>query len=76
MEFRDGLSLSVGLRLCAASDILSLPPYRVVALEGELRTNASDYTAAWQGYMDYVGKITAEHQISNGGPIIAVQVGE
>lgn len=32
-------------------------PGWVVAIEGELRTNATDYFDAWQGYMDFVGEV-------------------
>ncbi|KAJ7467866.1 glycoside hydrolase family 35 protein [Mycena galericulata] len=41
---------------------------------GTLRTNASDWQAAWQAYIQGIIEQTAPNQISNGGPVIAIQV--
>lgn len=41
-----------------------------MALEGELRTDAPDYTESWQEYMNYVSEITAKNQISSQSPLI------
>ncbi|KAF8994482.1 glycoside hydrolase family 35 protein [Cyathus striatus] len=41
---------------------------------GTLRTNATDWKAAWQDYVKGIIEVTAPNQISNGGPVIAVQV--
>ncbi|KAF8572638.1 glycoside hydrolase family 35 protein, partial [Ramaria rubella] len=41
---------------------------------GELRTSAPDYKAAWTPYIDAIIKATVPNQITNGGPVIAVQV--
>lgn len=42
----------------------------------ELRTNATDIEASWQQYIDAIINMTVENQITNGGPVIAVQIGE
>lgn len=44
--------------------------------QSELRTNASDIEASWQQYIDAIIDMTVENQISNGGPVIAVQIGK
>ena len=41
----------------------------------ELRTNATDIEASWQQYIDAIIDLTVRNQISNGGPVIAVQIG-
>ncbi|KAF8508821.1 glycoside hydrolase family 35 protein [Hysterangium stoloniferum] len=41
---------------------------------GELRTNATDYRAAWEPYIQAIIDATVPNQITNGGPIIAVQI--
>ncbi|KAK7031967.1 glycoside hydrolase family 35 protein [Favolaschia claudopus] len=41
---------------------------------GTLRTNATDWQAAWQDYIQGIIQQTAPNQINNGGPVIAVQV--
>ncbi|KAF8523825.1 glycoside hydrolase superfamily [Gautieria morchelliformis] len=41
---------------------------------GELRTNASDFKAAWTPYIQAIIKAAVPNQITNGGPIIAVQI--
>ncbi|PPQ66179.1 hypothetical protein CVT24_000156 [Panaeolus cyanescens] len=41
---------------------------------GQLRSNASDWQAAWTPYIGRVIKDTIPNQINHGGPVIAVQV--
>lgn len=41
---------------------------------GKWRTSDTDYFEAWQDYIEAVGHIIAENQITNGGPVILVQV--
>ncbi|XP_006462927.1 hypothetical protein AGABI2DRAFT_152299 [Agaricus bisporus var. bisporus H97] len=41
---------------------------------GTLRTNDSDWKAAWQPYIQGIIEATEANQISNGGPVIAVQI--
>ncbi|KAJ3571523.1 hypothetical protein NP233_g3704 [Leucocoprinus birnbaumii] len=41
---------------------------------GTLRTNATDWRAAWQAYIQGIINVTAPNQISNGGPVIAIQI--
>ncbi|KAJ3543307.1 hypothetical protein NM688_g5870 [Phlebia brevispora] len=40
----------------------------------ELRTNASDFEAAWKPYIHGIIDATVPNQITNGGPVIAVQI--
>ncbi|KAF8551280.1 glycoside hydrolase family 35 protein [Imleria badia] len=41
---------------------------------GELRTNATDWKAAWQDYIQGIITETVPYQISQGGPVIAIQL--
>ncbi|KAJ6779264.1 glycoside hydrolase family 35 protein [Mycena vulgaris] len=41
---------------------------------GHLRTNDSDWTDAWQDYIQAIIKETAPYQINVGGPVIAIQL--
>ncbi|KAJ7445072.1 glycoside hydrolase family 35 protein [Mycena latifolia] len=41
---------------------------------GRLRTNDSDWTAAWQDYIQAIIRETAPYQINLGGPVIAIQL--
>lgn len=41
---------------------------------GELRTNATDWHAAWQDYVQGVIAETAPYQLTEGGPVIAIQI--
>ncbi|KIJ64658.1 glycoside hydrolase family 35 protein [Hydnomerulius pinastri MD-312] len=41
---------------------------------GELRTNATDWEAAWQDYIQGIITETVPYQINQGGPVIAIQV--
>ena len=43
-------------------------------IEGKLRTNATDFLSATDNYMSEVGALIAKYQITNGGPVILVQV--
>lgn len=49
-------------------------PGWVTVIDGHLRTNDTAYHDAWQQYIREVSEITARYQISEGGPVIAVQV--
>ncbi|KAJ6261167.1 Beta-galactosidase [Drechslerella dactyloides] len=42
-------------------------------VEGQWRNSNPNYTAAWQAYIDSVGKIIAKNQITKGGPVILAQ---
>lgn len=37
---------------------------------GQLRTNATDWRAAWQDYIQGIINVTAPNQITAGGPVI------
>lgn len=41
---------------------------------GLWRTSNTTYFEAWQNYVSSVGSVIAENQITNGGPVILVQV--
>ncbi|KAK7030467.1 hypothetical protein VNI00_014053 [Paramarasmius palmivorus] len=41
---------------------------------GDLRTNDSDWRAAWQDYIVGIIHETREYQITNGGPVVAIQL--
>lgn len=41
---------------------------------GQLRTNASDYTAAWMPYIQSVADQTRPNQVSSGGPVIGLSL--
>ncbi|KAJ8691682.1 hypothetical protein PTI98_011229 [Pleurotus ostreatus] len=41
---------------------------------GNLRTGAADWKAAWQDYIQGIIKVTVPNQITEGGPVIAVQI--
>ncbi|KAL5524693.1 hypothetical protein ACEPAF_9838 [Sanghuangporus sanghuang] len=43
-------------------------------VSGNLRTNATDYHAAWQDYISGIINVTVPNQITEGGPVIAVQI--
>lgn len=40
---------------------------------GELRTNATDWKAAWQDYIQGIITETVPYQINQGGPVIGTQ---
>lgn len=48
--------------------------YWALGIEGELRTNATDYREAWSQYIAEVAEIARRNQVTEGGPIIAVQI--
>ncbi|TFY81153.1 hypothetical protein EWM64_g2859, partial [Hericium alpestre] len=41
---------------------------------GQLRTNATDFHDSWQDYIQGVIKETVPYQITQGGPVIAIQI--
>jgi hypothetical protein len=41
---------------------------------GELRSNATDWRAAWEDYVQGIIRETAPNQINNGGPVIGMVV--
>lgn len=47
-----------------------LPHWMTSELSGVLRTNSSDYYAAWQDYIHAIINVTEPNQITNGGPVI------
>lgn len=49
-------------------------PGWVTTLEGDLRTNATDYKEAWTPYIEAICAIVKPFQITEGGPVILMQV--
>lgn len=41
---------------------------------GTLRTNATDFRAAWHDYIQGIIKVTASNQITSGGPVIGLSM--
>ncbi|KAK1217819.1 hypothetical protein PQX77_019527 [Marasmius sp. AFHP31] len=46
----------------------------VVLRPGHLRSNASDWRDAWQPYVDGIIQETRDGQVTEGGPVIAIQI--
>ncbi|KAF5386540.1 hypothetical protein D9757_005888 [Collybiopsis confluens] len=51
-----------------------LPHWTTTEIKSELRTTAPDWNAAWTPYIQAIISQTNQSQISNGGPVIAIQV--
>lgn len=51
-----------------------IPHWVTSEVAGHLRTNDTDYHATWVPYIDAVSEITRKNQITEGGPVIAMQV--
>lgn len=71
-----GLTASAGPYINAETTAGGLALWTTSRTRSELRTNASDIEDSWMPYLRSVVEETAPHQISNGGVVIAVQVGE
>ncbi|KAJ3783301.1 glycoside hydrolase family 35 protein [Lentinula aff. detonsa] len=51
-----------------------LPHWVTSQVKSELRTTAADWNAAWTPYIQAIIAQTNQSQISNGGPVIAIQI--
>ncbi|KAJ4473144.1 glycoside hydrolase family 35 protein [Lentinula aciculospora] len=51
-----------------------LPHWVTSQIRSELRTTAADWNAAWTPYIQAIIGQTKQSQISNGGPVIAIQI--
>ncbi|KAJ3880440.1 glycoside hydrolase family 35 protein [Lentinula edodes] len=51
-----------------------LPHWVTSQVKSELRTTAADWNAAWTPYIQAIIGQTNQSQISNGGPVIAIQI--
>ncbi|CAE6527422.1 unnamed protein product [Rhizoctonia solani] len=49
-------------------------PHWVTQIQGHLRTNASDYAAAWAPYVKAVSEAVKGYQVNEGGPVVAIQI--
>ncbi|KAI0738816.1 glycoside hydrolase superfamily [Daedaleopsis nitida] len=43
-------------------------------IAGTVRTNATDWTAAYQPYIDGIINESVDHQVTKGGPLLAIQI--
>ncbi|KAG8932475.1 hypothetical protein FRC02_001099, partial [Tulasnella sp. 418] len=51
-----------------------IPHWATTSLKSHLRTNNTEYRDAWIPYIRELSRIVAPYQITEGGPIIAVQI--
>ncbi|KAG8737536.1 hypothetical protein FRC10_008085 [Ceratobasidium sp. 414] len=51
-----------------------IPHWVTTEVAGHLRTNASDYAAAWAPYVKAISEAVKGYQVSEGGPVVAIQV--
>ncbi|KAG9119999.1 hypothetical protein FRC07_004686, partial [Ceratobasidium sp. 392] len=51
-----------------------IPHWVTTEVAGHLRTNASDYAAAWAPYVKAISAAVKGYQVSEGGPVVAIQV--
>ncbi|KAE9399468.1 glycoside hydrolase family 35 protein [Gymnopus androsaceus JB14] len=68
------ITLRPGPYINAETSAGGLAHWITTEVAGELRTNATDYTAAWMDYIHRVIKQTSPNQITEGGPVILIQV--
>ena len=52
----------------------ALPGWVTTGAYGSTRNNDTRYTKAWTPYFDKMSQTVAEHQVTNGGPVIVYQV--
>ncbi|KAJ7885789.1 glycoside hydrolase family 35 protein [Mycena olivaceomarginata] len=64
------ITLRPGPYINAETTAGGLAHWTTTEVAGGLRTNSSDWRAAWQDYIDGIIRESAPYQISNGGPII------
>ncbi len=68
------LFLRPGPYCCAEYDFGALPPYLLKYPDIKIRCMDPRYTAAVERYIKKLAKIVKEYQITNGGPIILLQI--
>ncbi|ELU44899.1 glycoside hydrolase family 35 protein [Rhizoctonia solani AG-1 IA] len=51
-----------------------IPHWVTTEVQGHLRTNASDYAAAWAPYVKAVSEAVKGYQVNEGGPVVAIQI--
>ncbi|KIJ38578.1 glycoside hydrolase family 35 protein [Sphaerobolus stellatus SS14] len=66
--------LRPGPYINAESTAGGIPHWITSEVAGALRSNATDWKAAWQDYIEGITKVVAPWQINHGGPVIAVQI--
>lgn len=64
------LDVSLGPYINAETTAGGIAHWITSQVAGELRTNATDWKAAWQDYIQGVIAETVPYQISQGGPVI------
>ncbi|KAJ3972272.1 glycoside hydrolase family 35 protein [Lentinula raphanica] len=68
------ITLRPGPYINAESTAGGIAHWITTEVAGQLRTNASDYTDAWMDYILGIINQTAPNQITEGGPVILLQV--
>ncbi|KAJ3785437.1 glycoside hydrolase family 35 protein [Lentinula aff. detonsa] len=68
------ITLRPGPYINAESTAGGIAHWITTEIAGQLRTNASDYTDAWMDYILGIIDQTAPNQITEGGPVILLQV--
>ncbi|KAF8744275.1 Beta-galactosidase, domain 3, partial [Rhizoctonia solani] len=51
-----------------------IPHWVTTEVQGHLRTNASDYAAAWAPYVKAISEAVKGYQVNEGGPVVAIQI--
>ncbi|KIO23116.1 glycoside hydrolase family 35 protein [Tulasnella calospora MUT 4182] len=74
MEIGIWIVLRPGPYINAETTAGGIPHWVTSHVSGHLRTNDTAYYNAWRPYIDKVAELAAPHQITRGGPIIAVQL--
>ncbi|KAG8942338.1 hypothetical protein FRC04_003790 [Tulasnella sp. 424] len=74
MEIGIWIVLRPGPYINAETTAGGIPHWVTAHVSGHLRTNDTVYYSAWRPYIDKVAELVAPHQITRGGPVIAVQL--
>lgn len=60
----------ISLQINAETTAGGIAHWATSLVAGELRTNASDWTAAYQPYVDGIIKATVPNEVTSGGPVL------
>ena len=67
--------LLITLKINAETTAGGLALWSTSLTSSVLRTNATDFKDAWKPYVSAIIDLTKGNQVSEGGPVIAVQLG-
>lgn len=70
--FKTNLALYLGPYINAETTAGGIAHWVTSQVAGTLRTNATDYQAAWRDYIAGIINVTAPNQITEGGPVIGL----